>query len=182
MFKGNSMPRKSKRQGSNIRFRLLCATALLGLSLAWGLSTAVAAPPGNDQPIEISSESLDADYASGTVRFLGSVIARQGDATIHSQELVIHYDRSSRQIQRIEAFKNVRIVQKDRVATGQAARLERATGKVVLTGSPRIERGRDSVEGDEITFFLNEDRSVVKSKSGSRVNAVFHPREKTDGP
>lgn len=173
---------KSKRPDPDKRFRLFSAMALLGLFLAGGVSTAAAAPPENDQPIEISSESLDADYARGTVRFLGSVVARQGDATIYSQELVIHFDRNTRQVQRVEAFKNVRIVQRDRVATGQAAHLERATGKVVLTGSPRIERGRDSVEGDEITYFLNEDRSIVKSKTGSRVNAVFHPKEKSDGP
>jgi lipopolysaccharide export system protein LptA len=176
------MLRKSKRAGASNRFRLFCAVAFLGLFLAGGVSAAVDPSPKNEQPIEISSESLDADYARGTVRFLGSVVARQGNATIHAQELVIHFDRGTREIQLIEAFKNVRIVQRDRVATGQAARLERATGKVVLTGAPRIERGRDSVEGDEITYFLNEDRSVVKSKTGSRVNAVFHPREKTDGP
>lgn len=176
------MSRELTRQVLYSRFRLFCAMLVFGFFLAWGVSMAVAAPLGNDQPIEISSESLDADYAAGTIRFLGSVIARQGDATLHSQELVVHLDRNTRQIQRIEAFKNVRIVQKDRVATGQAARLERATGKVVLTGSPRIERGKDSVEGDEITYFLNEERFGVTSKTGSRAKAVFLPKEKTDGP
>jgi lipopolysaccharide export system protein LptA len=176
------MPDNLKRQRPSIRFCLSCAAVVFGLGLTWVLPAAIAAPPAKDQPIEISSESLDADYAQGTVRFLGNVLARQGDATIHSQELVIHYDRSSSEIRRIEAFKDVKIVQGSRVATGQAARLERATGEVVLTGSPRIHQGEDFVEGDEIIFFLNEDRSVVKSKAGSRVNAVFHPREKTDGP
>jgi lipopolysaccharide export system protein LptA len=38
------------------------------------------------------------------------------------------------------------------------------------------------VEGDEISFYLNEDRSVVKSQAGSRVRAILTPREKSVEP
>jgi lipopolysaccharide export system protein LptA len=176
------------RNRRNPFFRKARAKAAAGL-LLWAFFCTFSAPeaaelPAN-QPVEITSDRLEADYSKGKIHFLGEVVARQGDLTIYSEELIIHLDQGdggNRQVKEIEALKNVRIVKGTRVATGQAAHLDNATGKVVLTGSPRVEEGENFVEGDKITFFLNEDRSTVKSDSGSRAKAVFHPKEKGNGP
>jgi lipopolysaccharide export system protein LptA len=62
------------------------------------------------------------------------------------------------------------------VATGQKASFFNRERKIVLTGSPKVYQDDDFVEGDEITVLLDEERSIVKSEQGSRVNAVFHPK------
>ena len=82
------------------------------------------------------------------------------------------------EIERIEASGSVRIVQGNRVATGQKASFFNKERKIVLTGSPRVYQGNDFLEGDEIIVLLDEGKSIVKSDQGSRVNAVFHPKGK----
>ncbi len=133
---------------------------------------------GGSEAIEITSHRLEADQAAGTVRFVGEVVAVQGDITIRAEELILYQANEGQRIDRIEAFRQVRIEQGERVATGQKAILDRARGQVVLTGSPKVRQGADFVEGDEIVFFLNSERSIVRSKGDERVKAVFHPRER----
>ena len=54
--------------------------------------------------------------------------------------------------------------------------------KIVLDGNPKVFQNNDFISGKLITYFLDEDRSEVTSGSGTRVEAVIHPREKgSDG-
>lgn len=130
-----------------------------------------------DQPINITSDRLEADDAASQVRFEGEVVARQADVVIYADTMIVFYRPEDREVQRVEALQNVRIVQGSRVATGQKGIYYRERGRIVLTGSPRVHQGEDFVEGDEITVFLEEEKSIVSSQGGSRVNAVFHPKE-----
>lgn len=134
-------------------------------------------PPVGDQPIHITSDRLEADDTANQVRFEGEVVARQGDVVIYADSMTVFYRAEDREVQRVEALRNVRIVQGSRVATGQKGIYYRNRGRIVLSGSPRVHQGEDFVEGDEITVFINEERSIVSSEGGSRVNAVFHPKE-----
>jgi len=141
---------------------------------------ALAATTGGDsEAIQISSRRLEADHATGTVRFVGEVVAVQGDTTIRAEELMLYQTGKGQRVERIEAYRSVRIEQGERIATGQKAVFDKAGGQVVLTGSPRVRQGADFVEGDEIVFFLDSERSIVRSKGNERVKAVFHPRERT---
>lgn len=131
----------------------------------------------NSQPIEITSDRLEGDDPAGRAKFSGSVVAKQGDATIYADEVTIHYSTGKqRDIEQVVAVGNVRIVQGERTATGGRAIFHNRESKVVLTESPKVHQGKDLVQGDEITVFLNEERSVVTGKGGGRVNAVFHPQ------
>lgn len=131
------------------------------------------------EPIEIASDRLEGDDRAGFAKFIGNVIAKQGNATIYAEEVTIHYQTGDRrEVEKVVAVGGVRIVQGERIATGEHAVFLNREGKVVLTGSPKVHQGQDSVRGDEITVFLNEERSVVTSKTGGRVNAVFHPQGK----
>ncbi len=132
-----------------------------------------------DQPIDIRSDRLEANDAKKQVRFLGNVVARQGDLTIYAQEVAIFHAEKAGEIDRVEAYRDVRIVQGDKVATGQKGIFFNREGKIVLTGAPRINQGEDFIAGEEITVFLNEERSVVTGQDGGRVNAVFHPKGKS---
>lgn len=129
--------------------------------------------------IEISSRRLEADHAAGKVKFIGEVVAVQGDTTIRAEELVLYQAENDQSIKRIEAFRQVRIEQGERIATGNKAVLDKTRGQVVLTGSPKVSQGTDFVKGDEIVFFLDSERSIVRSKGSKRVKAVFHPRERS---
>jgi lipopolysaccharide export system protein LptA len=50
-------------------------------------------------------------------------------------------------------------------------------GKVVLTENPFLQQGQDSVEGQRIIMFLNENRSIVEGGEKKRVKATIFPKE-----
>lgn len=155
------------------RILLLLVTGLLCLAsplLALNDSTV------RDQPVEITADRLEADDTIHKLVFVGNAVAKQGDITIYAERLTVHYAATGNDVDEVVAEGQVRIVQGSRVATGQKAVFMQADGKVVLTGSPKVQEGDSLVQGTEITLYLNEKRSVVQGGQDGRVNAVFVPK------
>ncbi len=48
----------------------------------------------------------------------------------------------------------------------------------MLHGRPVVTKGQDRIEGNLITIYLKEGRSVVESGSGAPVQAVLFPAKK----
>ena len=165
-----------------IRYLVLALAILLTLGGAAFGSEPASNPLGHfssKEPVNITSDRLEANDISREVKFFGHVVARQADVVIYADEMDLFYQQGTRDIERIEAVGDVRIVQGTRVATSQKGVYYRNEGRIVLTGDPRLHQGQDVVSGDRITVFLNSQRSIVESKNGSRVNAIFHPQEGT---
>jgi lipopolysaccharide export system protein LptA len=108
--------------------------------------------------------------------FIGHAMAKQGDVTINSDRLTIYYGSQGGDVDRIIAEGTVRIVQGNRVATGNRVEYFRLEDRMVLSGSPKVTEGANSVQGDEIVLYLKENRSVVMGGQSGRVNAVFQPK------
>ena len=89
---------------------------------------------------------------------------------------MIAYREGGEEVETITAEGGVRIVQVERVATARKGTFYRSDGRIVLTGDARVKQGEDFVQGDEITVLIGEEKSIVQGPTGSRVNAVFHPR------
>lgn len=130
------------------------------------------------KPITIKSNELSSDSKSRTATFTGKVTARQGDLTIYADRLVVRYKEDGGDVERVEVFGNVRIVQGDRLATASEAVYLSSEQKIVLTGDPKVFLGENTVSGKVITYFVNEEKSVVTGGPDSRVEAVIHPKDK----
>jgi lipopolysaccharide export system protein LptA len=85
-------------------------------------------------------------------------------------------------ITRIEAQGKVRVVQGDRVATGDKAIYYTQEDKLVLLGNPQLWRGENSLKGREIVFFIKENRAVVEGDPNKRVEAIIYPSQKVQLP
>jgi lipopolysaccharide export system protein LptA len=152
--------------------------AIIGILLYAGFAPAASfAASAKEPPLEITSRSMEADGGLKKVVFLGNVVAVQGDLSIGAAKLIVHYKEQGKGISRIEAIGDVRVEKAGRVATADRGGYEVGKAMVVLTGSARVQQGDNSVEGDEISFFLDSDRSIVKSQAGSRVRAILTPGE-----
>ncbi|MBI3753798.1 MAG: lipopolysaccharide transport periplasmic protein LptA [Deltaproteobacteria bacterium] len=128
-----------------------------------------------NQPITITSNSMEARKKENLVIFKGDVKAEQKDYTLYSKELYVYY-ADGQQIKEMIATGDVKIVQANKMATGEKAVYTREDRTVVLTGNPQVEQDCDSVKGDKITIFLDEDKSLVEGS----VKAVVNPKnEKT---
>ena len=128
-------------------------------------------------PVEVTSDRLEIDDVAQTIVFAGNAIATQDDVTIYGDRLTVKYTGEKREIEQVTVEGTVRIVQGTRVATGAKAILFHAEERIVLTGSPKVSDGNNSVQGQEITIYLNNQRSVVTGGADGRVNAVFTPQE-----
>jgi lipopolysaccharide export system protein LptA len=129
------------------------------------------------RPIDVAADRLSADNVRNTVTFEGSVVARQADVTLYADRIQADYSREAGAIDRIEAEGNVRFVQEGREARAPRATFYNLEQRVVLSGGATLRQGENTVQGETLTIFLRENRSVVTGgKDGGRVQAVINPK------
>ena len=156
-------------------------TVAITLCLAFAAMALAAGKFGDDrnaQPIKIKANELVTDNNNRTSTFVGKVSARQGDLTIFSDKLVINYSEKDHEVEKVEAFGNVRILQGNRQALAGHALYENKAGKIILDTAPKVYQGDDVISGNVITYFVDEQKSVVTGGPDARVEAVIHPRDK----
>jgi lipopolysaccharide export system protein LptA len=132
-------------------------------------------------PIDITSDTVEADQKTNTVTFKGNVVAKQEDTTLYANTLTITYDQSAKRLKEIVAVGNVKVVQLDRRATGQKATFDQDKNKVVLDGDAVVREGTNVIRGERIVFYVDEERSVVEGGKGSRVTTSITPPPKEEG-
>ncbi|MBN2538841.1 MAG: hypothetical protein JXB09_02190, partial [Deltaproteobacteria bacterium] len=143
---------------------------------------------GEEGPIQITSDRLDAYDDKGMVLFSGNVVATQDNTVIHSDELYIYYDKQkstgdtlagaatdSGKIERIELKGNVTMKRGERTVTGDRAIFYNPEQKIIVTGNSVMSEGDNVIKGDRITVFMKENRGVVDGSDGERVTATIYP-------
>lgn len=152
---------------------------LWGLLLAVPVGAAEKLPQPSTLPIEVTAQQLEADQQQRKAVFSGDVVAKQGDITLYSEKLIVYSLPEEDRVDRLEALGHVRVVQLDRVATAERAIYRQQQETLELYGQAEVQQGQNRVSGDEITVYLRENRSVVKS-DGGRVKAVLFPQKKQE--
>ncbi|OGP79938.1 MAG: lipopolysaccharide transport periplasmic protein LptA [Deltaproteobacteria bacterium RBG_16_49_23] len=131
-------------------------------------------------PIEITSDTVEGDQKQNRVAFKGNVVAKQEEATLYANLVVVHYDTEMKKIKEIVATGNVRIVQLDRRATCQKATFFQNENKIVLDGEAVIREGDNIVRGERVIYLVDEERSYVEGGKGSRVTTTIVPSSKEE--
>ena len=174
----------------NARLFALCLS--LALPAVGSAAAAVAAPAapaatkelkadaGEDVTV-ITSDRLTFDYKQKFALFEEHVVVTDPQMQITSDKLTAIFDANNT-VQSLKAEGHVNIRQADKLATANVATYDVASGKIVLAGKPRVQRGKDVLEGEVITFWRNENRMVVypqarlliyPEKGGSRDHFQF---------
>jgi lipopolysaccharide export system protein LptA len=154
---------------------------LVGLLCLFPASAVVAEVPVHKDrsqlPITVKSNEMTADNKGKMAVFSGKVVAKQGDITIFSDTLIVSYADKKNEVEKVEARGNVRIVQLSRTGFAEQAEYDSRNGKIILTGSPRVTQGSDSISGKVITYYVDDDKSDVSSGGDpkARVEAVINP-------
>jgi lipopolysaccharide export system protein LptA len=163
--------------GLNSMLKFIFSMALL-IVLCSGAFQAIGAENGErgGQPITIKSNELYTDSKSNSAVFTGKVVAKQQDVTIYADKLVVYYPEQGGEVDRVEAFGNVRIVQQNRLGTAGHAVYNNKEGKITLYIDPKVHQGKDVVSGKVITYFIGEEKSVVTGGPDTRVEAVIYPK------
>ena len=139
------------------------------------------AKPKPSQAIRITSDRMEAYDTKGTVVFIGNVVARKGNLTIYADRLEVFYDqkrtadnKKKRNLKKIVVKGHLKIVQGRRRATAKEAIYYKPQEKIVLLKNAQVWDGQNSIKGDKIVLYVNENRSVVESSGKERVEAVVY--------
>jgi outer membrane protein assembly factor BamD len=137
----------------------------------------LADPVDRGQPIDVTSDKVEAYWKENLVIFKGNVIARQKDMVIYADSLEVMTHEDGKGIERVTAGGNVKIQQGLRVANCQKAVFYNLDQKLVLTGDPKVSEGDNIVLGDEIIFDIEKNRVEVKGGPSGRGKAKVLPGE-----
>ena len=143
----------------------------------------------SQSPIHITADRMETNQDENTIIFESHVVVQQDDVTVTSNRLkvtMLQGDKKAasgeptpaERIDYIEFEGDVKVTQQDRLATAKKAIFYQKEQKIMLHGRPVVTKGQDRVEGDLITIYLKEGRSVVEGGAGAPVQAVLFPGKK----
>ena len=123
-------------------------------------------------PVQIRSDELTVQQKQRSAIFSGNVQTVQGELTILSRRLDVHYSGSSNEpgaagdIRSMVFTGDVRIAQGERRGHCQRAEYDRPRGRIVCTGDPWVVEGENRIEGERIIYLLERDEvRVVRPKA-----------------
>lgn len=129
------------------------------------------------EPIDITSDRVESLAKENRILFKGNVMARQKDVVIYADDVEAVVTGSGKGIERVTARGHVKIQQGLRVANCEKAVFYNAEQKVVLTGQPKVWEGENLVAGEEIIFYVGQDRIEVKGGAGGKGKVRIQPKE-----
>jgi lipopolysaccharide export system protein LptA len=182
-----------KKPAKKPRSRFLPPLAGFALFLALcsaGLPARAAPAIPAGTPIRLQALTLVYDLDENTAVFQGDVEAQQADFWLWSSTLTLYLrpgdanppaagagdapaalDPGS--LDRIVAEENVRFRYRTQNGTAGKATYNVDSGLLVLEGNPVLREGENSITGNVIRYYLNENRSVVDGGPQGRVEAIF---------
>jgi lipopolysaccharide export system protein LptA len=129
-------------------------------------------------PIDIDADTAEANLKGNTFTFKGNVVAKQEDANLYANTLVITFDSNAKKLKEIMATGNVKFVQLDRRATGQKATFYQESNRLVLEGEAVLREGENVIRGERVIYYIDEERAVIEGGKKGRVNTTITPPPK----
>jgi lipopolysaccharide transport protein LptA len=152
------------------------ATAVTPDAVAPAAAAPEPAPKPRSDKVDITADTMDMDFSARVATFEGSVLVVDARMALQCDKLVAHYSETS-ELTRIEATGNVTINQSDisRRAMAGRAEYDLAKGSIVLTETPTLRDGPNSLSGAEkITYFRDAARVMTE---GGRPTITVIPKE-----
>ncbi len=112
---------------------------------------------------------------------LGNVIIRQGDNILYADKVIAFYNTSN-ELQKAEAYGNVRIVTPKGKAYGDKGVYNPKTSKVELLGKVKIEQQGNVINGSKAETDLQTQISTISGnkKTGGRITGTFYSKRKSE--
>ena len=149
-------------------------------------------PQKRDEPVKITSATLEVRDKSKMATFSGDVHVIQGETEVRCQVLVVFYDDDkdakeksapkkapeggrNQQIRRMEARGNVVVTQKEQRAVGERAEFDMRSNTVTMIGNVVVTKGDDVLRGQRMVVDLTTGVSRVES-GGGRVEGIFQSK------
>jgi lipopolysaccharide export system protein LptA len=162
---------------------ILVALAIPASSLQAAPAAAPGAKPlvgGSNAPINISSDSFQADLNSKLGTWSGNVIVTQADMKLRAN--TVRMTTVDGKADKVTANGNVVVDSpKSGIVTGENGVYSVAPRTVVMTGNVVLKKGKDVMRGAQLTVNLATGQAVLgggvkgQTQGSTRVQAVFTP-------
>lgn len=125
-------------------------------------------------PVEVTSDSLTVDQASGRAVFEGNVLVVQGALRMTAARVEVSYADGGQGIRSMQATGGVTLVTAAEAAEAAEAVYEVATGALVMSGSVLLTQGQATIAGERLVADLRAGTGQMEG----RVKTVFQPGTK----
>lgn len=122
-------------------------------------------------PVEITSDTLTVDQATGIATFKGNVVIGQGAMRLSAGEVLVEYGDTTSDISKLRASGGVTLVSASEAAESREAVYTLATATVVLTGDVLLTQGQNVMAGESLTVNLTTGTGTM----AGRVRTVLQP-------
>ncbi|MFN4309205.1 MAG: LptA/OstA family protein [Ferrovibrio sp.] len=172
---------------------MLAVGAMLGVAPAFG-QVGLNSRKNSDQPIDITSDTLEVQQDKQLAIFRGNVDAIQGDTRLRSAELYVYYrERSNNQqagtakpppsggpdassITKIEAKGDVFVSTPQERGQGDFGIYDVDKKTITLTGNVVLSNDQGTVRCARAVMYQDTGRSTCDPIAGGRVRGVFVPK------
>ena len=132
---------------------LLLAAPAPALAQEVSLGGAFVADPA--APLEVTSDSLSVDQATGEATFSGNVVVAQGDLRLQAGEVEVRYTEETQEIARLLATGGVTLVTATEAAEAETADYDLAAGTLTLAGEVLLTQGGAAISADRMVVDLD---------------------------
>ncbi|MFV0422846.1 LptA/OstA family protein [Oleidesulfovibrio sp.] len=146
-------------------------------------------------PTSITSKTMTYDANAQIIVFEEDVYVLRGDFELWADKITVHIDEKAGaaekkkeaedqeidagQIERLVAEGNVRMKRQTKSGECRKATYTVASGVLVMEGDPILRDEGNSIRGQEIRFYVHENKSEVLGAPDKPVNAVFSAPKRT---
>ncbi len=114
----------------------------------------------------------------------GNAIATRGDNTLRADVLTAHFEKDGNgksRVRQIDAFDNVLITTPDEIVRSERGVYDVETGMATLTGSVKITRGENQLNGEYAEVDLNTGVSRLFGRGKGGVQGIITPEKPAPG-
>jgi lipopolysaccharide export system protein LptA len=122
-------------------------------------------------PVEVTSDSLSVDQATGAALFTGNVLVSQGEMRLSAGTIRVEYAADGAGISRLIASDGVTLVSPTDAAEASEAVYTIASGLVVMTGNVLLTQGQAAISGQSLTVNLTDGTGIMTGG----VKTIFTP-------
>jgi lipopolysaccharide export system protein LptA len=137
------------------------AVLRFGASKAEAEEVAVVQAPSDEPPLDITALKSSWDLKARTAHFEGNVVVTRAEVKIHCAALDVRYADANR-IATVVASGGVTVNRDGRTARADTAELDGPTGRITLTGNPRLSEGPNTLVGTRIELWLDDERATCE--------------------
>lgn len=133
-------------------------------------------PASGQDFIDINANLMEMHDDKKLIIFTGDVVAKKQNVNLYCDKLQVYYlegeKTKKRDVDYMIAEGKVKIIQLDKVATGDIAKYFKKEDMIILEGKPAVVKEGDTneIRGDKVVFYIKQNKSVVE---GNRPKVIF---------